>query len=119
MPEKRGRRRRARDRRGRADAPIHADAGSETAPAAPEQPRGPVARAAAVPSNTARATGVAIAAITVFLAVMLIADASGAGRSTIDVVARLAAGGFLVLLGIAVGVLSLFPAQLRRMIRGE
>ena len=86
--------------------------------AVPEPPGRAVAPASAVPSNTARATGLAIAVVTVFLAIMLIADAFAAGRTDIDAAARLAAGVFLVLLGIAVGALSLFPAQLRRMIRG-
>ena len=115
MPEKRGRKRRQRDRREPAAAPeIDAAVAASVTPQ-----RRATMPAAAVPSNTARATGFAIAVITMFLAIMLISDAFAADRTAVDVVARLAAGVFLVLLGIAVGALSLFPAQLRRLIRGE
>ena len=112
MPEKRGRKRRSRDRGGRTDAPV---VDSEPSPAVARRNAAPTA---AVPSNTARATGLAIAVITVFLAVTLIADAFAADRAAIDGAMRLAAGVFLVLLGVAVGALSLFPAQIRRRIRG-
>jgi hypothetical protein len=114
MPEKRGRRRRRRER-GAGGA--HADTPSNTEVAAP------AVRAAsaqpAVPSNTARATGFAIAVITVFLAILTVADAFAADRAAVDATVRAIVGVFLVLLGIVVGVLSLFPAQVRRMIRGE
>ncbi len=112
MSEKRGRKRRTRDRGGRGDAPV-VDRDPRPASARPTS-----APAAAVPSNTARATGFAIAVITAFLAISLIADAFSGDRPTIDVALRLAAGVFLVLLGVAVGALSLFPAQIRRRIRG-
>jgi uncharacterized protein YjeT (DUF2065 family) len=112
MPEKRGRKRRPRDRGTHADATV-ANSAPSLAPA-----RRTAADVAAVPSNTARATGFAIAVITAFLAIMLIADAFAADRSAIDTALRFAAGVFLVLLGLAVGVLSLFPAQIRRRIRG-
>jgi hypothetical protein len=112
MPEKRGRKRRRRER----GAGPHAETTSNTEAAtavraASAQP--------AVPSNTARATGFAIAVITVFLAILTVADAFAADRAAVDATVRAIVGAFLVLLGIVVGVLSLFPAQVRRMVRGE
>jgi len=54
----------------------------------------------------------------VLLAVMTFADAFTGDRATVDAVVRAVVGAFLVLLGIVVGLLSLFPAQVRRMLRG-
>jgi ABC-type nickel/cobalt efflux system permease component RcnA len=73
---------------------------------------------AATPSTTARLTGVAISVVTVALAVTIVRDALSGDGSTSDAALRIAVGVFLVLLGLVVGALSLFPAQLRRMIRG-
>jgi hypothetical protein len=110
MPEKRGRKRRNRDRRPRDEAPAQAAA----APA-PSR-RASAARDPDVPSTTARATGFAIAVITVFLAILTLSDGvvTGGGEGAV----RILIGAFLVLLGAVVGVLSLFPAQVRRRIRG-
>ena len=117
MPEKRGRKRRARDRE-RDRGPRDGDAPAAVSPAPVEtRPPRPKAAAGDVPSNTARASGFAIAVVTVFLAILTFADGASAGGG--EAVVRMALGVFLVLLGAVVGVLSLFPAQVRRMIRGE
>jgi hypothetical protein len=105
MPEKRGRKRRQRDRRERADVPEAA------APIAP-------ASVPAVPSNTARATGLAIGVITVFLAILTIGDGLTGGSSTGEAALRVVIGAVLVLVGVVVSLLAVFPAQIRRKIRG-
>ena len=110
MPQKRGRKRRPRDRR--------ASGETTTATSPPPGDSRLSAGAPAVPSNTARATGFAIAVVTVFLAILMIADAFVADRETADAVVRGMTGAFLALLGVVIGVLSLFPAQVRRLVRG-
>lgn len=112
MPEKRGRRRRVRDRRARGES------SSSAIEPAVEPVRAASRGRSDVPSNTARATGFGIAVITVFLAILTIADAFTGERATVDATVRVAVGLFLVVLGVVVGALSLFPAQIRRMIRG-
>jgi hypothetical protein len=109
MSEKRGRKRRARDRRERA------------APAAVARAAAPAAQPsrAVVPSNTARATGFAIAVITVFLAILTAADGVTGDHAAGEAAVRVAVGVLLVGVGIVVAALSLFPAQIRRMVRGD
>jgi hypothetical protein len=111
MPRKKGRKHRPRDRR-ESGAPE-----PQQAVAPPTPRRSP--SDAAMPSATARATGFMIAVITAFLAVLTIADAFTSDRSQVDATLRIVAGVLLVLLAIVVGVLVLFPAQIRRRFRGE
>ena len=111
MPDRKGRKRRpTRDHRPRDAAPARASAPApRTRPATRRDP--------AVPSNTARATGFAIAVVTIFLSILTIKEGLDAD-SSIDVITRVVIGGLLVLVGVVVAALSLFPAQVRRMVRG-
>ena len=117
MPETRGRKRRIRDRDRRERSSLR-EPSVEPASAPIANRQQAAAGGAAVPSNMARATGAIIAAVTVVLGVMSLVDGMSGDHSTADAVTRVAVGVFLLLLGIAVGVLSLFPARVRRMIRG-
>ena len=114
MPERKGRKRRS-GRRSEGASP----ASAVSAPGAPL--RNASARRAdpLVPSNTARTTGLMIAVITAFLAILMISDAATGGCAGIDAIVRIAAGVSLVVLAIVVGALSVFPAQIRRRIRGK
>lgn len=120
MPERKGRKRRSDDRRrDRASAsapgsPATVLPAEESVQAGPRAPRRP----GDIPSNTARATGLMIAVITAFLAVLMIVDAAGKSSGA-DAIARMVGGALLVLLALVVGALSVFPAQIRRRIRGE
>lgn len=115
MPEQKGRKRRPRERR-RGPRPVEEQreaAGPEAGPKVSATPQ----PSPGVPSPTARATGFLIAVITLFLAVMMIIDAPDAGG--IEAVIRAVVGVALVLVAVAVGVLVLFPEQVRRRVRGE
>ena len=117
MPEKKGRRRRSGGRHHEGSSPESHPAPAAT-PGAPQRIASPRRADPLVPSNTARATGLMIAVITAFLAVLMISDAATGGGG-IDATVRIAAGVSLVLLAAVVGALSVFPAQIRRRIRGE
>lgn len=71
-----------------------------------------------LPSLTARITGLAIGVITVGLAALLFRDAFADGRTAVDAATRVIGGVLMVGIGLAVCVLSLFPAQLRKRLRG-
>ena len=114
MPPPKGRKRRP-DRRTR-DRPFSAT------PADPDpQPRTlaspPVSAQQPLPSKSARFTGLMVAVITAFLSVLLIADAFSDRGGTVDGVTRIIAGALMVLIALVVGVLSVFPAQIARMVR--
>jgi hypothetical protein len=68
-----------------------------------------------LPSRNARATGLIIAVITAFLAILMITD--GAGNGGGEGIVRVVAGVLLVGLSVVVGALSLFPAQIARAVR--
>ena len=67
----------------------------------------------------ARATGLMIAVITALLATLMISDAATGASGGVNAIVRIAAGVLLVLLAAVVGALSVFPAQIRRRLRGE
>jgi hypothetical protein len=69
----------------------------------------------ALPSRNARATGLLIAIVTGFLAVLMIVDGAGNGGS--EGIVRVVIGVMLVALALVVGVLSLFPAHIARWAR--
>ena len=115
MPERKGRRRRSGGRHREGSSPASAPAAT---PGAPQRDAPPRRADPLVPSNTARATGLMIAAITAFLAVLMISDAIAKGGG-VDATVRIVAGVSLVLLAAVVAALSAFPAQIRRRIRGE
>jgi hypothetical protein len=108
MPERKGRKRRNRDRRKSGDNA----ANTSTTPAlTPANARH--VPAAQLPSRNARLSGLAIAVVTVVLAVMLMVGAFSSDRSTGEVITRAVLGAAMVGLAVFVGVLVAFPAQLR------
>ncbi len=120
MPERKGRKRRPDGRR-------HENGGGTTPQAPVPAPRSTISERNAsprradplVPSNTARMTGLMIAVVTAFLAILMIRDAATGGSAGIDAIVRIAAGVSLVVLAVVVGALSAFPVQIRRRIRGK
>lgn len=118
MPERKGRRRRSAGRHREPGAPAPHPAPAAM-PGAPPRSASPQRADPLVPSNTARATGLMIAVITAFLAVLMISDAATGGSASMDAIVRIVAGVSLVLLAAVVAALSVFPAQIRRRIRGE
>lgn len=116
MPERKGRKRKIVRERRRSGGGVD---GSETidAPqarvAAPSSTKRAAANDGPLPSNTARATGLMLAVVTLFLAVLMIYQSISGDASGIDVAARIAGGIALVALAIVVGVLSVAPAMVR------
>lgn len=106
MAQKKGRKNKAT----REHRPAGAVPGPSQAPprAAPPSipPGGPL------PSRNARMTGFLVALMTAFIAIIVIRDAIENG-SGVEAVIRIITGISLVLLGIIVAALVLFPAQLR------
>ena len=80
-----------------------------------------VRRAAAsdgpLPSTTARVTGLMIAVLTAFLAILMMYEAATGDLSGVDAVLRIVAGVTLVALAVVVGLLSLAPGQVRNWLR--
>lgn len=111
MPERKGRKRRS-GRRGEGASPA-------TAAAAPQRNASPRRADPLVPSNTARATGLMIGVITAFLAILMISDAATGASGGVNELFRIAVGALLVLLAAVVSALSVFPAQIRRRLRGK
>jgi len=70
-----------------------------------------------MPSPTARASGFVMALVTGLLAVVMIYNGFSGGASGLDLVMRVAAGGLLILLAVAVGMLVLSPDTVRRIVR--
>lgn len=114
MPEPRGRKRRHRER--------HRERGPGTQAASQPRiedtaaPQRTITTEPRMPSRSARATGLMIAVGTAFLAVLMIKENFGSGPESF---VRVAAGALLVGLAAVVGVLSVFPEQVRRIVRGE
>lgn len=117
MPERKGRRRRVRRERVRGDArPSHPRAETLAARGASPAPRSQ-AQAGPLPSTTARVTGLMIAVITAFLAVLMVYQALTGDAARIDVTLRIAAAVALVVLAVIVGVLSVAPGAVRDWVR--
>lgn len=124
MPERKGRkrrpthdRRRDRDVAGRAaatDAKPDSDGGP---PPDVRAPRRAAASDGPLPSTTARVTGLMIAVLTAFLAILMMYEAATGDLSGIDAVLRIVAGVTLVALAVVVGLLSLAPGQVRNWLR--
>ena len=113
MPEPRGRKRRQRER--------HHERGPGTPAASRPRTDDPalqrtITAGPRMPSRSARATGLMIAVVTAFLAVLMIKENFGGGAESM---VRVAAGALLVALAAVVGVLSVFPEQVRRIVRRE
>jgi hypothetical protein len=85
--------------------------------AAPASARRPAAADGPLPSTTARVTGLMIAVLTAFLAILMMYQAATGELSGIDAVLRIVAGVALVALAIVVGLLSLAPGQVRNLLR--
>ena len=114
MPERKGRRRRPEATRREMGAT------SVSGRDAPRPQRtSPPRRDPLLPSNTARATGLMIALVTAFIGIVMIRDVIGGASDGAEAVARIAVAVFLIVLGIVVAALSVFPAQIRRRVRGE
>jgi hypothetical protein len=114
MPSK-GRKRR-QERRSRE----HAGTATPSYPAVQPRTVSAVTSAAQpLPSKSARFTGLMIAVITAILSILLIAEAAGSGATSVDGVTRIVAGGLMVLIALVVGVLSVFPAQIARLVRAR
>lgn len=113
MPEPRGRKRRHRERHRERGPSVPAASRPRADDAAPQraitvEPR--------MPSRSARATGLMIAVVTAFLAVLMVKENFGSGTESL---VRVAAGALLVALAAVVGVLSVFPERVRRIVRRE
>ena len=113
MPERRGRRHK-RDRRDRSSSAAAAPEAPAVAPVqrtvkqpAPTQP------ARALPSRTARISGVVLALVTGALGIAMFVDAFSGGNSSAEVIGRTIAGCLLVGLAVFVTALVVFPAQIR------
>lgn len=124
MPGRKGRKRRpTRERRRDRDVPGPAAATDAVAEqsGAPRPHVRDGRRAAAtdgpLPSTTARVTGLMIAVLTAFLAILMVYEAATGDLSGIDAVVRIVAGVTLVALAIVVGLLSLAPGQVRDRLR--
>ncbi len=120
MPERKGRKRRPVDRRRGDDASVEASA-RENTPETPSftsrqitPPNQPP-----LPSPTARASGLLIAVITAFFAVLVLRDGLTGDHTTIDATLRIFAGVSLIALSLAVGVLVLAPEVVRRLLAGR
>jgi len=114
MPERKGRKRRPADRRRGDGAPVDASPGErapETAPTPSRQT--PPSNQPPLPSPTARASGLLIAVITAFFAVLVLRDGLTEDHTAIDATLRIFAGISLILLSLAVGALVLFPEVVR------
>lgn len=121
MPERKGRKRRpTRERRRGRDVPGQA-AATDAEPKSNGGPPPDVRRAAAsdgpLPSTTARVTGLMIAVLTAFLAILMMYEAATGDLSGVDAVLRIVAGVTLVALAVVVGLLSLAPGQVRNWLR--
>ncbi len=113
MPEPRGRKRRHRERH-RERGPAAAAASRPRADDA--APQRTIAGEPRMPSRSARATGLMIAVVTAFLAMLMIKENFGSGAESL---VRVGAAALLVALAVVVGVLSVFPEQVRRIVRRE
>lgn len=118
MPERKGRKRKhPRERRpgGEVATPAAIEAQPRTAAPASSRPSGrrPAAADGPLPSTTARVTGLMIAVLTAFLAILMTYEGATGDSSGIDSVLRIVAGVTLVALALVVGLLSLAPGQVR------
>lgn len=116
MPERKGRKRRPRDRRRERDDSGVSQQSAGDADRAYGPPVRPPRRNAdqvALPSATARSTGFMIALVTAFIAAVLIQGAINGDHSAIDATFRIVAGVLLVALSIVVAVLCLAPRLVR------
>ena len=122
MPERKGRKRKhPRERRpgGEVATPAAIEAQPRAAAPASSRPSGrpsgrrPAAADGPLPSTTARVTGLMIAVLTAFLAILMTYEGATGDSSGIDSVLRIVAGVTLVALALVVGLLSLAPGQVR------
>ncbi len=119
MPERKGRKRRPADRRrgdGAPDSMSPRQTTSDTPVAPPRQSPQLSQPQPALPSPTARASGLLIAVVTAFFAVLVLRDGLTGDYATIDATLRIIAGVSLIALSLAVGVLVLFPEVIRRLL---
>ena len=121
MPERKGRKRRpTRERRRDRDVPgqaVATDAEPKSNGGPPPDSRRAAASDGPLPSTTARVTGLMIAVLTAFLAILMMYEAATGDLSGIDAVLRIVAGVMLVALAVVVGLLSLAPGQVRNWLR--
>lgn len=121
MPEPKGRKhKRDRDRsrrRSRSDAAPIDSTPTATLPPSPQARSQPARSQQPVPPASTRATGVMLAFVTAIGAVWVIYNAVSGDRTGADLVGRIAAGVFLFVVVVVVGVLSLAPEVARRVLR--
>ena len=117
MPERKGRKRKImRERRRGGDidgATATIDAPRPGPAQTPAKARPVAANNGPLPSTTARATGLLIAVVTLFVSILMIYQSVTGDASGIDGAARIVGGTFMVLLAIVVGTLSVAPAMVR------
>ena len=118
MPERKGRKRKhPRERRPGGEVATQAAIEPQSRAAAPASSRRPAAAGGPLPSTTARVTGLMIAVLTAFLAILMMYEAATGDLSGVDAVLRIVAGVTLVALAVVVGLLSLAPGQVRNWLR--
>jgi hypothetical protein len=118
MPEHKGRKRKhPRGRRPGGEIGTQAAVERQPRAAAPASARRPAASDGPLPSTAARVTGMMIAVLTAFLAILMMYQAATGDSSGIDAVVRIVAGVTLVALAVVVGLLSLAPGQVRDWLR--
>ncbi len=116
MPERKGRKRKImrERRRGDADGSVATIDAPRPGPAqTPAKARPVAANNGPLPSTTARATGLLIAVVTLFVSILMIYQSVTGDASGIDGAARIVGGTFMVLLAIVVGALSIAPGMVR------
>lgn len=117
MPERKGRKRRPAERR-RSDGSSNDSSARESMP----EPAPFTSRQVSpqnqppLPSPTARASGLLIAVITAFFAVLVLRDGLTSEHTAVDAALRIFAGISLIALSLAVGALVLFPEVIRRLL---
>ena len=115
MPERKGRKRKiTRERRRDGDGGTATiDAPRPGTAQTPAKARPVAANNGPLPSTTARATGLLIAVVTLFVSILMIYQSVTGDASGIDGAARIVGGTFMVLLAIVVGTLSVAPGMVR------
>ena len=113
MPEKKGRKRRPRERRHGEPAVPRTDA----SPAAARNGDTPHPISGELPSLRVRYAGFVLGLLTLFIGIVTFADAFTGGRGGVDFVMRLAAGAALILLALIIAALTLVPERIRAFLR--
>ncbi len=117
MPERKGRKRKlSRERRRSGDGAsgtAAVDAPQPLAAQAPTKARRSTTSDGPLPSTTARATGLMIALVTLFISILMIYQSVSGEATGIDGAARIVGGIAMGALAIVVGALSVAPGMVR------